>query len=126
MIPNPVYNAGLDNNGLVITISKGQRGYLKLNIANIVYSESNWGKDDLEDITVGPYNTIFAIGQDGRIYEYILMRASYYLCLVVKILEPKRIISSAIWIVVDSKNNLYAIDVKTQLFKYFHQQYLLI
>ena len=52
MIPNPVYNAGLDNNRLVITISKGQRGYLKLNIANIVYSESNWGKDDLEDITV--------------------------------------------------------------------------
>ena len=35
VIPKPVYNLALDQNGLVITITKGERGYKKLNIATL-------------------------------------------------------------------------------------------
>jgi len=119
MVPNPVYNAGIDNNGLVITISKGQSGYLKLNIANLVYSESNWGKDDLEDITVGPYNTIFAIGQDGRIYEYTNEGELLFMFSGQNIGAQKGLFQAPSGIAVDSKNNLYAIDSKDSTLQIF-------
>ena len=40
MIPEPVYNIAVDHAGLVLTTTKGITGYLKLNIANFVFSDS--------------------------------------------------------------------------------------
>lgn len=119
MIPPPVYNVGLDNNGLVITVTKGQRGYLKLNIANLVYSQSNWGNENLEDITVGPYNTIFAIGQDGRIYEYTDEGQLLFMFSGQNTSRQKGLFNSPSGIAVDSKNNIYAIDIKDSTLQIF-------
>ena len=43
---------------------------MKLNIANFVYNKSTWGFDTVEDVFVGPYNTIFTITSTGYITEY--------------------------------------------------------
>ncbi len=119
MIPPPVHNVGLDNNGLVITVTKGQRGYLKLNIANLVYSRSSWGNDNLEDVAVGPYNTIFTIGQDGRIYEYTDEGQLLFMFSGQNTTKQKGLFNSPSGIAVDSKNNIYAIDIKDSTLQIF-------
>jgi hypothetical protein len=37
IIPPPLYNVSIDQSGLILTTTKKQDGYLKLNIANIIY-----------------------------------------------------------------------------------------
>lgn len=110
MIPKPVYNVAVDHNGLMITTTKGQSGYLKLNIANFVYSQSSWGFDDLEDVSVGPYNTIFTISQKGEILEYTEEGNLLFLFSGQDTLGQKGLFNRASGIAVDSKNNIYVVD----------------
>lgn len=119
MIPKPVYNVALDQNGLVITITKGESGYKKLNIANIVYGQSRWGVNNLEDIFVGPNNTIFAISQDGYIYEYTNEGGLLFSFSGPDNSGRKGLFQSPSGIAVDSKNNIYAVDEKTSTLQIF-------
>lgn len=119
MIPKPVYNLALDQNGLVITITKGESGYKKLNIANIVHGQSRWGRDDLEDIFVGPYNTIFAISASGYIYEYTNEGGLLFAFSGPDTLGRKGLFQGPTGIAIDSKNNIYAIDSKTSTLQIF-------
>ncbi len=119
MIPKPIYNLALDQNGLVITITKGERGYKKLNIANIVYGKSIWGSDDLEDIFVGPNNTIFAISASGYIYEYTNEGGLLFGFSGPDTSGRKGLFQGPTGIAVDSKNNIYVLDGKTSSLQIF-------
>ncbi len=112
MIPKPVYNIAVDQNGLIITVTKGEPGYLKLNIANHIYSESIWGRDTLEDITVGPNNTLFAVGEDGYIMEYTEEGDLLFIFSGHDASGKKGLFNNPGGIAVDSKNNIYVIDQK--------------
>jgi len=119
MIPKPVYNVGVDHDGLILTTTKGERGYLKLNIANNVLNSSNWGYEDIEDIFVGPNNTIFTISQKGYITEYAPDGSTLFIFSGTDQNNQKGLFRNATGIAVDSKNNIYAIDSETRTLKVF-------
>lgn len=110
MIPKPVYNVAIDRDGLMLTTTKGDMGYLKLNIANFVYNKSVWGLDDIEDLFVGPYNTIFTINKDGMITEYGPDGSVLFVFSGLDQSNQKGLFKSPTGIAIDSKNNIYAID----------------
>ena len=110
MIPKAVYNTAVDNNGLILTTTKDVSGYLKLNIANFVYSQSKWGFDRLEDVFVGPNDTIFAINVDGYITEYTAEGQVLFIFSGKDYLSQKGLFQAPSGIAVDSQNNIYALD----------------
>ncbi|MEF3693285.1 MAG: YIP1 family protein [Acholeplasmataceae bacterium] len=119
MIPSPVYNIAVDNNGLVLTTTKEQDGYLKLNIANFVYNQSVWGFDTTEDLYVGPYDTIFTITSDGYITEYAPDGSVLFVFSGTDTSNQKGLFKSPTSIGVDSKNNIYALDQETSALQVF-------
>jgi len=111
MIPTPVYNAAVDEKGLILTTSKSIEGYKKLNIANQVFNQSAWGLEDNEDLFVGPNNTIFTIsGNDGTIVEYTPEGDILFVFSGIDNYNQKGLFKSPKGIAVDSKNNIYVID----------------
>ena len=110
MIPKPVYNIGVDNDGLILTTTKTEYGYLKLNIANFVYNQSVWGFDTTEDLFVGPYNTIFSITSDGYIVEYGPDGSVLFIFSGLDTFGQKGLFDLPSGIAVDSKSNIYAVD----------------
>ncbi|MCR1808785.1 YIP1 family protein [Haploplasma modicum] len=111
MIPAPVYNAAVDEKGLILTTSKKIEGYKKLNIANQVFNESIWGFEDNEDLFVGPNNTIFTIsGGDGSIVEYSPEGDILFVFSGKDNYNQKGLFKSPKGIAVDSRNNIYVVD----------------
>jgi len=110
MIPKPVYNIGVDNDGLILTTTKDEFGYLKLNIANFVYNQSVWGFNTTEDLFVGPYNTIFAITSDGYLVEYGPDGSVLFIFSGLDTFGQKGLFDLPSGVAVDSKSNIYAID----------------
>ncbi|MCR3906432.1 MAG: hypothetical protein NUK62_05360 [Tenericutes bacterium] len=110
MIPKPVYNIAIDRDGLILTTTKGDMGYLKLNIANFVYNRSVWGLENTEDMFVGPFNTIFTISSDGYIIEYGPEGSVLFAFSGPDTNNQKGLFKTAAGIAVDSKSNIYAID----------------
>lgn len=110
MIPKPVYNIAVDNDGLILTTTKSEPGYLKLNIANNVFNKSNWGYDNIEDIFVGPYNTIFTVTANGFITEYSPEGSTLFVFGGTDVYNQKGLFKKPTGIAVDSKNNLYVLD----------------
>jgi tetratricopeptide (TPR) repeat protein len=121
IIPNPVYNISVDQSGLILTSSKQQDGYLKLNIANVVFSESVWGYSTVEDLTVGPYNTIFTITSEGYIVEYDPNGSVLFLFSGPDQLGQKGLFKTPRGIATDSRNNIYVVDEATSSLQIFIQ-----
>lgn len=119
MIPNPVYNIGVDKNGLILTTTKGQEGYLKLNIANYVYSKPYFGFDDIEDIYVGPSSTIYTVNQEGYITEYGPSGETLFIFSGTDTNGQKGLFKQPTGIAVDNKNNIYVIDNETKALQIF-------
>ena len=119
LIPKPVYNIAVDHDGLILTTTKGESGYLKLNIANFVYSRSVWGFDTTEDMFVGPYNTIFTIDQMGYITEYGPDGSVLFIFSGPDEFKQKGLFQEPTGIAVDSKSNIYAIDKGTSALQVF-------
>ncbi|MBU1143650.1 MAG: YIP1 family protein [Firmicutes bacterium] len=119
MIPKPVYNIAIDHDGLILTTTKGDYGYLKLNIANFVYNRSVWGFDTTEDVFVGPYNTIFSIESGGYIVEYGPDGSVLFIFAGLDQNGQKGLFRSPSGIAVDSKSNIYAIDKTTSALQVF-------
>jgi len=119
MIPDPVYNVAVDKTGLILTTTKGTPGYLKLNIANEVYSESVWGFENVEDIFVGPYGTVFSITDDGYIVEYDPNGSVLFIFGGRDSNNQKGLFKNPTGIAVDSKNNIYAVDETTNALQVF-------
>ena len=119
IIPDPVYNLSVDQDGLILTTTKGLDGYLKLNIANFVYSSSVWGFDNIEDITVGPYETIFTVTSDGYIVEYGPDGSVLFIFSGTDTSGIQGLFQGPTGIAVDSTNNLYVIDSQTQSLQIF-------
>lgn len=129
MIPDAVYNVAVDGHGLILTTTKETSGYLKLNIANDVYNQSNWGFDTNEDLFVGPYGTVFMVTSDGYIVEYDPDGSLLFVFSGLDRLGQKGLFDAPSGIAVDSKNNLYVVDktanalqvfVPTQFADYVH------
>jgi tetratricopeptide (TPR) repeat protein len=110
MIPKPVTNIAIDNDGLILTTTISDYGYLKLNIANFVYNRSVWGVNNNEDLFVGPYNTIFTITRDGMIIEYGPDGSVLFVFSGTSRSNQKGLFDNPSGIAVDSKNNIYAIN----------------
>jgi sugar lactone lactonase YvrE len=130
IIPKPIYNVSVDQNGLMLTTTKNEDGYLKLNIANIIFNQSVWGFETVEDITVGPFNTIYTITSEGYIVEYDPNGNVLFLFSGPDAIGQKGLFKQAKGIAVDSRNNLYAVDegsgalqifVPTQFAQLVHQ-----
>ncbi len=119
MIPDPVYNVAVDQAGLILTTTKDNPGYLKLNIANDVYSQSAWGFDNVEDLFVGPYDTVFAITDDGYITEYDPNGSVLFIFSGPDQNNQKGLFKSPKGLAVDSKNNIYAVDDTTNSLQVF-------
>jgi tetratricopeptide (TPR) repeat protein len=119
MIPKPVHNVAVDRDGLILTTTKGDMGYLKLNIANFVYSSSVWGYDDIEDLFVGPFNTIFTANRDGYITEYGPDGSVLFVFSGPDQNKQKGLFASPSGIAVDSKSNIYVIDKQTHALQVF-------
>ncbi|MFH1693875.1 MAG: YIP1 family protein [Bacillota bacterium] len=113
MIPKPVYNIAVDHDGLILTSTKGDDGYLKLNIANFVYNKSAWGFDTVEDLFVGPYNTIFTITSDGYITEYGPDGSVLFVFSGTDTYNQKGLFKYPTGVAVDSKSNIYVVDQET-------------
>lgn len=110
IIPRPIYNVSVDQSGLILTSTKDVDGYLKLNIANVVFNQSVWGFDTVEDIAVGPYNTIYTLTSEGYIVEYDPNGSVLFLFSGPDSIGQKGLFKQARGIAVDSRNNLYAVD----------------
>ena len=119
IIPKPVYNISVDQSGLILTTTKTQDGYLKLNIANVIFNQSVWGFDTVEDLAVGPYNTIYALTSDGYIVEYDPNGSVLFLFSGPDAIGQKGLFKQAKGIAVDSRNNLYAVDEATASLQIF-------
>ena len=119
IIPKPVYNLSVDQSGLILTSTKEQDGYLKLNIANVIYNQSVWGFDTVEDIAVGPYNTIYTLTSEGYIVEYDPNGSVLFLFSGPDAIGQKGLFKQAKGIAVDSRNNLYAVDEATSSLQIF-------
>lgn len=110
IIPKPLYNVSVDQSGLILTTTKNQDGYLKLNIANVIFNQSVWGFQTVEDIAVGPFNTIYTLTSEGYIVEYDPNGSVLFLFSGPDAVGQKGLFKQAKGIAVDSKNNLYAVD----------------
>lgn len=119
IIPKPVYNVSVDQSGLILTTTKQEDGYLKLNIANVIFNQSVWGFDTVEDVTVGPYNTIYTITSEGYIVEYDPNGSVLFLFSGPDQVGQKGLFQNARGIAVDSQNNLYAVDSGSQSLQIF-------
>ncbi len=119
IIPKPVYNLSVDQSGLILTSTKEEDGYLKLNIANVVFNQSVWGFDTVEDIAVGPYNTIYTLTSEGYIVEYDPNGSVLFLFSGPDDIGQKGLFKQAKGIAVDSRNNLYAVDEATSSLQIF-------
>ncbi|MFA5693260.1 MAG: YIP1 family protein [Acholeplasmataceae bacterium] len=119
MIPTPLSNVSVDQNGLIITTTIGQSGYLKLNIANFVYSESAFGYDDIEDVYVGPSGTIYTISRRGMISEYSPDGDLLFVFSGTDENNQKGLFQQPKGIAVDLRNNIYVIDNKTKSLQIF-------
>ncbi len=119
MIPKPVYNIAVDHDGLILTTTKEEFGYLKLNIANFVYNESAWGFNTVEDLFVGPYNTIFAITSDGYITEYGPDGSVLFIFSGADTYNQKGLFKYPTGVAVDSKSNIYVVDQETSALQVF-------
>jgi len=119
MIPKPVYNIAVDHDGLILTTTKEESGYLKLNIANFVYNKSVWGFDTVEDLFVGPYNTIFTITSDGYITEYGPDGSVLFVFSGPDAYNQKGLFKLPTGVAVDSKSNIYVVDQETSALQVF-------
>ncbi len=120
MIPKPLNNVAVDQDGLILTITNGQSGYLKLNIANLVFSQSNWGFQNTMDLYVGPHNTIFTINAEGYITEYTQEGQTLFIFAGPdKSSNTKGLFNSPTAIAVDARNNIYALDKSTSSLQIF-------
>ncbi|MCX5775218.1 MAG: NHL repeat-containing protein [Firmicutes bacterium] len=119
MIPKPVYNIAVDPQGLILTTTKTESGYLKLNIANYVYNQAEWGFDNVEDIFVGPYNTVFTITSDGYIVEYDPNGSTLFIFSGPDSQNQKGLFTTPTGLAVDSKNNIYVVDKTTNALQVF-------
>ncbi len=119
MIPKPVYNVAVDQDGLILTTTKGDMGYMKLNIANFVYNRSVWGFDTIEDLFVGPYRTIFTITSDGYITEYGPDGSVLFVFSGPDQYNQKGLFKSPTGIAVDRKSNIYVVDQQTNALQVF-------
>jgi tetratricopeptide (TPR) repeat protein len=119
IIPNPVYNITTDQDGLILTTTKGRDGYLKLNIANFVLNQSIWGYDNNEDLYVGPYETIFAITSDGYIVEYGPDGSVLFIFSGPDTSNIQGLFQNPTGIAVNSKSQIYVIDNQTKSLQVF-------
>ncbi len=119
LIPDAVSNVAIDKDGLILTTTKGQDGYLKLNIANIVYNQSVWGFDNTEDLYVGPYETIFTVTQDGFITEYAPDGSTLFVFGGTDQYGQKGLFDTPSAIAIDSKSNIYTLDSKSSSIQVF-------
>jgi tetratricopeptide (TPR) repeat protein len=119
IIPKPIYNVSIDQSGLILTATKEQSGYLKLNIANVIYNQSVWGLNTVEDIAVGPYNTIYTLTSEGYIIEYDPNGSVLFLFSGPDSIGQKGLFKRAKGIAVDSRNNLYVVDENTSALQIF-------
>lgn len=119
IIPDPVYNVAVDQDGLILTTTKGLDGYLKLNIANFVYNSSVWGYDNVEDITVGPYETIFTVTSEGQIVEYAPDGSVLFVFSGRDTSGIQGLFQNPTGIAVDQSNNLYVLDRQTKSLQIF-------
>jgi DNA-binding beta-propeller fold protein YncE len=119
ILPKPLYNLSIDRSGLILTSTKDQEGYLKLNIANIIFNQAVWGFNTVEDIAVGPYNTIYTLTSEGYIVEYDPNGSVLFLFSGPDSIGQKGLFKQAKGIAVDSRNNLYAIDEATGALQIF-------
>ncbi len=119
IIPDPIYNVAVDQDGLILTTTKGKDGYVKLNIANNIYNSSVFGYDDIEDITVGPYETIFTISASGRIVEYGPDGSVLFIFSGTDTSNTQGLFKNPKGIAVDSKSNIYVLDATTKSLQIF-------
>lgn len=119
MVPKPVYNVAVDQTGLVLTSTKAASGYLKLNIANVVYNESAWGFDTVEDLAVGPYNNVFTVTSEGYLVEYDPNGSVLFIFSGPDTLGQKGLFKSPTGVAVDSHNNLYVVDETSNALQIF-------
>jgi tetratricopeptide (TPR) repeat protein len=92
---------------------------LKLNIANVIFNQSVWGFDTVEDLAVGPYNTIYTLTSEGYIVEYDPNGSVLFLFSGPDAIGQKGLFKQAKGIAVDSRNNLYAVDEATASLQIF-------
>ena len=119
LIPKPVYNVAIDEDGLVLTTTRGDMGYLKLNIANLVFNRSVWGHEDVEDLFVGPYRTIFTVSSQGYITEYGPDGSVLFIFSGPDTFNQKGLFKQPSGIAVDSRSNIYVIDQQTNALQIF-------
>ena len=119
IIPDPLFNVAVDQDGLILTTTKGIEGYVKLNIANNVYNSSVFGYDDIEDITVGPFETIFTVSASGRIVEYGPDGSVLFIFSGTDTSNTQGLFKNPKGIAVDSKSNIYVIDATTKALQIF-------
>lgn len=119
IIPDPIYNIAIDQDGLILTTTKGKDGYVKLNIANNIYNSSVFGYTDIEDITVGPYETIFTVSSSGRIVEYGPDGSVLFIFSGTDTSSTQGLFKNPKGIAVDSQSNLYVIDSITKSLQIF-------
>ncbi len=119
IIPDPVYNLATDQDGLILTTTKGLDGYLKLNIANFVLNQSVWGFDNNEDIYVGPYETIFAVTSEGYIVEYGPDGSVLFIFSGTDTSGIQGLFQNPTGIAVNSKSQIYVIDNQTSSLQIF-------
>ena len=119
IIPDPVYNISTDQDGLILTTTKGLDGYIKLNIANFVLNRSVWGFDNNEDIYVGPYETIFSVTSEGYIVEYGPDGSVLFIFSGKDTSNIQGLFQNPTGIAVNSNSQIYVIDNQTQSLQVF-------
>jgi tetratricopeptide (TPR) repeat protein len=123
MVPKPVYNVSVDEAGLILTTTKAEDGYLKLNIANVVYNQADWGFPSVEDLAVGPYNNVFTITSDGYIVEYDPSGNVLFIFSGPDVLGQKGLFKAPTGIAIDNANHLYVVDKTTNALQIFVPTY---
>ena len=119
IIPDPVYNIATDQDGLILTTTKGLDGYLKLNIANFVLNRSVWGFDNNEDLFVGPYETIFSVTSEGYIVEYGPDGSVLFIFSGTDTSNIQGLFQGPTSIAVNSKSQIYVLDNQTASLQVF-------